>query len=371
MKKIGTITFHSSYNFGSCLQAYALQEFVNKITKCNYEIINLRNNTQKYYYLSCYEKKGLKNFIKRIIYIFEYKNFKLRRINYELFINNYLNITKEVNKEELSTLNYDYYISGSDQIWNINCFDFDWNYYLEFVKKGKKISYAASFGPISNKYIVNDVKRIKNNLLQYDFISVREPSSYDIVNDIANIKPNINVDPTLLLEKKDYEKLISNRLIKGKYIYLYDIGCKKEYYELAKKISKITNMKVVVTKDNIKLVFNKNFVKCYYAGPKEFLNLINNAELVLSSSYHGTLFSIIFEKPFYTLNGDKDLRIKNILKLLHLDSRIINSDNYIDKIKDINNIDFNYCKKIINIERKRSKDYLLEALGDKIGSRKK
>ena len=368
MKKIATITFHSSYNYGSNLQAYALQEYIKKITNepIDYRIINLRTNIQKEMYKNIYEKSGIKNNIKKVLFFNHKKQLKEKQKNFENFIQNKLQITKEYNNyEELvkEKFDFDYYISGSDQLWNLNARDFDWSNYLEFVKNGKKISYAASFGPTKQRWNKEQQERVRKNLLKYDYLSVREQGSYDNVNKLTKLKPQINIDPTMLLDKNDWIKLIGNkRIIKNDYILFYDLSGKNENIELAKQISKKLNLPIVITKYmNMKIHFS-NFNKHYECGPIEFLNLLNNAKLVLSSSFHGNVFSVILNKPFFALNGKNDFRIKTMLEKLDLMDRSITQNEVEKKCIKAFDIDFTNAEKLLKNERKKSEEYLKKAL---------
>lgn len=368
MKKIRTITFHSSYNYGSCLQAYAMQEFTKRICEqdCDYKIINLRTNIQKKMYASIFEKKGLKYMLARGLYIKEKKQLNKKNELFEGFINDRLQLTREFcTFEELCDEKWDedcYYLAGSDQLWNLQALDFDWAYYLEFVNKGKKISYAASWGPKSQTLNSEERERIKRNLSEFKYISVRENGSYNNVVDILGIKPTINVDPTLLLNKDEWEKIIpSERIIQGKYIFLYNLKG-KEYVKLADKISKKLKLPVVVSKvGNVYEVFC-GFKRKFDCGPAEFLNLIKNAEIVLSSSFHGTIFSIILEKPFFALKGNEDFRIKTLLEKMKLQDRSINFDDYTEKVRKAYDVEFTISKNLIKSEQIKSAEYLKEAL---------
>lgn len=369
MKKIGVLTFHASYNFGSNLQAYALQEYVKKIMNNNveYEIINFRTDKQIQLYTSFLEKKGLVNFIKRIIFIREIKNIKLKKIYYEKFISEKLNVTNRIaNISELkkNCSKYDYLLVGSDQIWNTSAFDFDWSYFLDFVKNKKKLSYAASFGPLKMNWSKEETERIRKSLNDFSFISVREEGSYENVLKLTNKKADINIDPTLLLKKEEWIDVIKNskcQIPKNDYILLYNLKG-KEYVKLAKKISKTLNIPVVVPLFGNRLEIMYGFKKIYATGPIEFLDLIKNSKLVLSSSFHGTLFSIIFNKPFFSLNGDKDFRISNILKTLKLEDRTININDYKEKSSNSFDIDFSCANEELEKQRNKSKEYLLKAL---------
>ncbi len=368
MKKLGTITFHSSYNYGSHLQAYALQEFIKKISNepIDYKIINLRTQIQKDMYKNIFEKSGYKNIIKRML-LFNYRKYFFEKTNnYEKFLSEKLQVTKEYNTyEELMNENfdYDYYISGSDQLWNLNARDFDWSNYLEFVKKGKKISYSASFGPIAQRWSNEEKERVKNDLEQFDCLSVRENGSYDNVFELTNRKAEIHVDPTMLLEKEDWLKIIGvNPILKKDYIFFYDLKGRKEDLKLVKEISKKLGMPVVITKYmNMKIHFS-NFEKHYYCGPIEFLNLLYNSKLVLSSSFHGNVFSVIFNKPFFALNGKNDFRINTMLEKFRLIDRSITLEEMDSKIKKVYDVDFSNAQKIFDIEREKSRKYLIDAL---------
>lgn len=368
MKKIATITFHSPYNYGSNLQAYALQEYIKKLCNgnCDYQIINLRTPIQKEMYTNFFMKKGIKNKLKSLIIFNKKHDIFLKEKRFEEFMKNYLNLTKEYNSlEELieEQFDYDYYISGSDQLWNLRARDFDWAYYLEFVKTGKRVSYAASFGPLKQSWDEEQMRRVKDNLLKYDSISVREKGSFDNVKKLTALEPEINVDPTMLLDKNDWDKIIpkENKLNKD-YILLYDLGNQDETRKIALKVSKILKMPVAITRYmGVKHHFSR-FEKYYDCGTLEFLNLVKNAKLILSSSFHGTVFSIILNKPFYAINGLKDFRISTLLEKTNLEERTIQSDNIEQKCKDAFKIDFKAADTLLDKERKKSEQYLRKAL---------
>ena len=368
MKKIATITFHASYNHGSNLQAYALQEYIKKICKndCQYNIINLRTQIQQEMYKTCFEKKGIKNRIKRILKAPEKKNLLKRKERFEDFINNKLQVTKEYKSlEEVKkdNLSFDYYVSGSDQLWNLQAKDFDWANYLEFVEKGKRISYSASFGPTKQIWNDKEKERIKKDLLLYDYLSVREQGSFDNVKELTNIEPEINIDPTMLLKKEEWMEIINKEPLRNKdYIFLYNLKGNKEIIDIAKIVSKITKMPVIVTQRTIRSEIFYGFEKKFDAGPLEFLNLILNAKLVLSSSFHGTVFSILFNKPFYAINGAKDFRISTLLEKMNLKDRTIEIDNIEEKCRKIYDIEFKEANTLLDEERNKSERYLKKAL---------
>lgn len=371
MKKILTITFHSSYNFGSSLQAYALQEYIKKISESHdeeiiYKIINLRTKIQRNMYNYRINSTGLKRYLKKIVYG---KKLQKKEELFEKFIKEYLQLTdkeyKDVKELQDEEINADYYISGSDQIWNINALDFNWSYFLDFVKKGKKISYATSLGPKKNTIRIEEEEKLKKYLNEYDEISVREEESYKKVQKYLNVeKCNINVDPTILLTKKEWEKLLEKQnKINKDYILFYTLKMSKSRMKFLKAISKKLKMPIVVLNPACTYDIMGGFIKRYDSGPIEFLNYIKHAKLIVSSSFHGTVFSIIFNKPFYAIDGISDFRISTLLKKTGLENRSISlTDNLEEKLRDIYNIDFNLANKVIEEERDKSRKYLMKAL---------
>ena len=368
MKKIGTITFHSPYNYGSSLQAYALQETVKKICNqdCEYKIINLRTEKQKYMYEIDNEKSYINKLIKRVL-LKDYKEkYKIKNQKFEDFINNKLNVTREYKTyEELEKENFDfdYYISGSDQLWNLRAFDFDWAYYLGFVNKGKKISYAVSFGPKKLTFTEEEKIKIQKYINDYSNLSVREQGSYDTIYELNGKKAEINMDPTILLEKKEWEKLIpKENVVSGEYILYYSLGQDKENIELVEEISKKMKLPVITTRYSGRNELFTNFKRIYDVGPVEFLNLLSNAKLVLTTSFHGTIFSVILNTPFFSINADKDYRRLTLLKTMGLETRNINKNNMEEKLKNAFEINFENSNSKIKNEKEKSIEYLRKAL---------
>ena len=368
MKKIATITFHSAHNYGSNLQAYALQEYIKKISgeAYSYEIINLRTDIQKQQYSLTKDNKFISRFVRKfVLKDFERKN-KKKFERFEKFINNNLQITKEFKSlEELNNANlkYDYLISGSDQLWNLRANDFDWAYFLEFANSGKKISYAASFGPKKMVWTEEEKNRVRKDLEQYKYISVREEGSQNNIRELLGKEVPIYMDPTILLTKDEWNKIVpKEKIYKGKYILYYSLGQKKEDIELVNKISKILKMPVVTTRYAGRRELFKGFKQFYEVGPIEFLNLLENAELVLSSSFHGTIFSVIFGVPFFAINGLKDYRISTLLKKVKLENRSIDLINYKEKCSNYGDISFKEAHKELENEKDKSTKYLKEAL---------
>lgn len=365
-KKTATITFHAAHNYGSNLQAYALQQVIKEMGYEN-EIINLRTERQKDLYTVFTKRKGLKYIFKNLSHLIYYFPLKRAYCKFEDFINNKLVITKEYATEnELIQANFDYdiYIAGSDQIWNPIPADFDWSYYLTFVQKGRKISYAPSFGQLASLGDEDTQKRITDALKDFDVISVREEGAANNVNLLVGFKPQIVLDPTLLISKEKWLDLVKDRkrLIKGDYIFFYTLFASPERMNIVKRVSKILDLPVVTSNfSNQYDVFN-SFIKCYDAGPLDFLTLIRDAKFVIVSSFHGTVFSTLLNVPFFVIDGMEDARISTLLRIAGLEYRDINLKNVEEKCAQAYNIDFNPVNQRIDIARLPSFDFLKKCL---------
>ena len=366
MKKTATITFHAAHNYGSNLQAYSLQQTILRLGYVN-EIINLRTKRQTDLYTVFTKRKGIKYVFKNLSHLLYYFPLKRAYDKFEDFINNKLIITKEyATEEELKNadLNYDLYVTGSDQIWNPVPADFDWAYYLTFVSKGTKISYAPSFGQLASKGDAKTRARISDALKDFDALSVREQGSADNVAQLIGRTPQIVLDPTLLLTKEQWLKLVENKkqLVKGNYIFFYTLFADPQRMNIIKKISNIIGLPVVTSNfSNQYDVFNP-FIKRYDAGPLDFLTLIRDAKLVVVSSFHGTVFSTLFNVPFFAIDGMSDARISTLLKITGLEEREITSPTVEEKCKEAYSIDFNRVNKRIDIARKPSIEFLKKSL---------
>lgn len=339
MKSVGILTFHASHNYGSMLQAYALQQTVLDMGyKC--EIINFRPERQKQMFRPDYCTGNLIERLKRLIVQFPHIRETWRKYElFEIFLqNNLLLSAKEygtVEELEQEDLMYDYYISGSDQIWNADCFDFDIAYYLPFVHSGKLVAYAPSMGPTpENSKNIN--VNITPFLERYDRISVREPGTAQFIQRKCNKEVPVVIDPTLLLPAGRWNSLIDPEpIIKGDYIFLYSpkFNSFENVYKLAEDISKHYRIKVILSRNHKYLCDKRRWNKFHIKadiGPQEFLNLLKNARIVCCDSFHAVVFSIMLQVPFLAMDGMNDSRISNLLEMVGLENRSFNVDKSID-----------------------------------------
>lgn len=369
MKRVGIITFHAAYNYGSMLQAYALQQTLLNLGY-DAEIINMRTERQKAQYrhfVSIKDNPNLRSIIKSLAYLPFKNGMESKALKFESFMRNYMKLSPEVNEESIKSLKeYGSYISGSDQIWNPNCGDFSWNYLLDFTPNGaNRISYAASMGPSPSSVLTRldggGIDKYVKLLKRYSHISVREEGTKKVVGQLLpGAKPIVTIDPTLLLEGKQWNEMVNGEpLVKGKYIFFYNPIYVPATYKAARKLSRATGLKVItsnVAKINA-LVKYPEFKLRLDAGPLEFLNLIKNAECVIGHSFHLMVFSILFQKKFISINGLNDSRIGNLLKLTSLTGCATNKDRTIMDVYQQKQ-DFSKADDALKLERERSLDYL-------------
>ncbi len=373
--KLGIITFHGSHNHGSMLQAYATQHVIEKLG-IESEIINFRMNSQKEYYSLYPRKFGAMRFCRSLCMFPLHEARKKKYAKFEKFLKNrfVLSGNELQNYDDLKSISdkYDLYLSGSDQIWSnlIPEFknpeaDYTGVYFLDFVNKQKrKISYASSVGEISYENLLK-----KKELLEgYSFISTREKRGSEMIESITHKKAKIVVDPTFLLKKQEWQSIMQHeRIIKEKYVFLYTLrGIRPgiKWGQHLKKFASRFGLKIVCVSPFFPILVH-GVTNLVNVGPEDFLNLIANAEVVFTDSFHGTAFSINFNKPFFSFNknGSKDERKLGILRLTSLENRCIRSFAEIDEIQSYD-IDYTVVNEKLDLLRRDSLDYLKKAIFD-------
>ena len=369
MKKVSIITRHAIVNYGSILQSIAIEKIFQKMG-LETEIINYIPESEKLENLvDSYIKNSKmwnKNIFTRWMYKFlQNKNVKSMNKKFSVYQKQYLNLSeKEYNsKDEL--IKYkpktDIFCTGSDQVWGaIGAEKYDDNYFLNFLDDNDTaISYAASFGKDN---ISDELKQKLNNLTKkYKHILVREDSAVKILND-ANIKDVDQViDPTLFLSEEDWSNIcVNKRLMDDGYILIYQLHHNKKLDEYANKIARITGKKLIRINTSKHFKY-KNGKFIYLPSPGEFLSYIKYADIVLTDSFHGTCFSIIYNKEFIDILPEvTGTRITSILKLFNLENRLVK--DYNDTTVLNNKINYDEVNKKLKDEQNDSLIKLKKAL---------
>ena len=324
--KVGIITFHAAHNYGAVLQAYALQQTVMSLGhEC--EIINFRTQRQIDFYKPFYCQNRFRAKLKALLYPSLAAAVRGKYEKFESFINEkyLMSASQYATVDELSQTAFDYdaVICGSDQIWNTTCFDFDDAYWLTFINNVRKIAYAPSMGPRAALALIpNKQELFKRVIPQFDFISVRENASKEVIEKLCGITADVVVDPTLLLNSEDWNQLSGTKtLVAGDYIFFYAAWDDMNAYNEAIKIASELHTKLVVSMPYWYHKFHRHPNVEYYVncGPEEFLNLLKYSRMVIGASFHAVAFSIIYGKQFYAINGMNDNRVSNLLRPLSIE----------------------------------------------------
>jgi hypothetical protein len=367
-RNIGIITMHRVLNYGSALQSYALQYSIQKLGgSC--ELID-------YYYPNINKSDDHRKYKLNDIAQLYYKYFmhKKERLFEEFYLKYYfLSKTSYYNKEILHQYPpvYDMYVTGSDQVWNVNNLKEDTSFLLSFAPmEAKKIAYAASFA-------VKDIPEqyrpmYKKYLLRYNAITVRDESGCQILKSLANINADVTLDPVFLLDANDWNVLANTSKLaikKEPYILVYALAYAYNPYpyltKLIRAIKKQSKMHIVLLSFSIKQSIGLNNVTNLHSAvsPEDFLKLFRDAAFVITTSFHGTAFALNFFRPFYVvldtdLTGDN--RIYSLLKLIGAEDRAIKKGQIFSDF----NMDMSYAniKKALESHRVKSKQFLIDNL---------
>ncbi len=350
-------THHHVMNFGAELQAYALQ---NTLDSMGYDsrFIWLKGGPKPR------SRTGLAgkayDCMRVVCRRMNKKEIKAAEENFNAFCKTYHRTAAQYEsftalKEKPPKANV--YISGSDQVFNP--VHLNPEFFLQFgEKKVKRISYAGSVA-------VNDVppekkEKFREYLSCFDRLSIRESASEGLIKEYYDKPVAVHVDPSFLVEKSHWEKLCSQSMrkrLKKPYILVYTLYRPVWLNEYLKRLKKELGYEIVTLQfDTYRNLYSTKTVRS--AGPREFLELVKNAEMVLSSSYHGCVFSAIFRKPFYAIvNPNSPARIQSMLKLFRLEDRILTPETKVDF-----DMDYNFFEETLPKETEKAKKYLKEAI---------
>lgn len=348
--KIGIITFHSSHNCGSMLQAYALQTVLTNKYHAEVDIINFANsgsrNTYNLFDLRPRKSALKKDFmtLKNIPVIQSYRH------DYMDFAKQHFHMTDKkyycTNQLKGIEKNYDLLIAGGDQIWNVVCDDADPAYFLSFAEGVRKVAYAPSLGGHNIGKAARNPEEYRRYLNDFEKLSVREPNGKKWLEELTGREIPIVADPTLLLTKEEWCNSFKLPVIGEKFIFNYAFFHNRpESNEAIMKISKETGLPVYVL-DNKSWSFYRldryGIKRADHTGPITFLAMMEQSEMVLTQSFHGTLFSALFQKQFWSYIAPADQRNDDDRAIAILDQLGL-KDRYqiIDELPSIN-----YHKKI-------------------------
>lgn len=342
VKKVGVVTMHKVLNYGSALQAYATQRALEKLgVDCeiiDYLFPNKSHRKKKktiYAHLRHYASEVYTGFA------------QTRKQKYfNAFYEKYFKLSKQPYNSSAEIIAnppvYDVYIVGSDQTWSLHHTRGDKTFFLSFAPKGaKKISYASSFGP--NSLDDEELQQIKNELKGFFALSVRERNGQKIIADLIQKEVPICLDPTLLLNQEEWAVLAETSSLKihQPYALVYVLSYAYNPYpfvvDFISKVHQQTGLHIVLLAfDKFQKLETKNVTNLHDGvSPCDFLFLFQHAELVITTSFHGTAFALNFERPFYSILNDKpssDDRMLSLLQEMGAEDRAIKCNSEISNI---------------------------------------
>ncbi len=354
--RFGIITYHRAINYGAVLQAYALKEFIVE-NGHSAEIIDYRNRyiEENYKILKRHKGEGILSFLARVVLCgaIQYKKAK----KFERFRNECLNLSKpcDLSNVTQTSQKYDYIITGSDQVFAPQYSGFDKVFLLRDVcVNRKKYSYAASFG---TNHISNDViEWLAEDLMSFKKISVRENTAVSELKRIFGIVASQNIDPVFLIDSEIWMK-VTRKQIEEKYILIYTINNSQIVIQAAQKLAKETGYKIIYLNDKYyKIIENVHYIVA--CSPEDFLSYFCYSEYVVTTSFHGSAFSIIFHKKFLVdccLGENKGDRITELLS--HFQMKDCTCQRYLIT-GEIGFFDWDCVDKMIKEEQSHAKSYL-------------
>ena len=359
--KIYTVTYLNQ-NYGSFLQAYALQQAIKNLGAVPVVIQKKSPKSRKrrvLRWIYSFKPKKHYSFFQTVKLNFQKRKYREKNLKLEQFQQQYLSveyvedtsvIIKSIQKEDVL-------LAGSDQIWSMANGPLSTWYTLQW--KGlpadiKRYSYAASIGLGE----LNEQQKIEYQQALKDFriVSFREQQAVKMLSSYLSVETRCDLDPTLLFNGEFWGKTATAGLIEKPYIFIYMLRPDKRLIRMGQDLGKKMNCKVLYTGlmadhfEGVETVCN--------AGIEEFLSYIKNAEAVITNSFHGTVFSVLFEKRFVSIRLDStSSRVENLLQMTGLTDRLLDGSENVEQIitKDI---DFTIPRLRLEEERKKSLEYL-------------
>lgn len=361
--KIGILTYHRAHNYGAMLQAYALQKVLQeaghdacfidywpKEHEIQYALIKPITGNNFIQKIKCI-LASLLTFIRRYQRIRKFKDFSVRFLH----IGNKIQYTEQ---NQLIKEIYDCVIVGSDQIWrNFDSSEkhigFDPTYFCQNIAPSIRcISYAASMGVI--KLDIEDQNILKQYLCRFDEILVRENNLKEVIDKLG-YKSKVVLDPTLLLTKEQWNTLLPKKqFCKTQYVLYYELKPSKEALHFAQLKAKELGCRLLIMDARISLFPRRGHIS--YASPIDFLHAIRDAKYIIATSFHGTAFSIIFEKQFQTIGLNKNAdRVITLLQHMGI------SEHYQEHPKEVEDINYNKLTQQLHTIKSHSINLLLKA----------
>lgn len=356
--KIGLLTFHRAINYGAVLQCYGLSESLramgHDVEIIDYRPVYIERYRQLFQTFNLRQLGGFKRimeFFKVLIGINVRRDANCR---FDAFLSNNFHFSHIVHYPQEIPQSYDVIIIGSDQVWCPKiCFGFDKIYWGQFPHdRIKLLTYAASIGEVDQLSDL-DWEQIKKRINVFDGISVRESQLKEALYIKLGLDVRCNIDPSLLLSKNYYESIVEMPNIEGDYILAFSVVSTAKFSVFLRKVSEILGCRVIEVSAHGTILPVKRKGSFEHVSPTVggFLGLIKHAKCVVTTSFHGTVFSYIFQRTFYSVKHYKSSRVESFLSTVDMKDRLVEmTDEAIEHFSysevDYNNLDINLDEQI-------------------------
>ena len=377
MRRVGILTFHRAVNYGAVLQAYALQTAISKLSpELSVKVIDYRAHAIEDVYDPDNMHSARLPAMDALLWLARRSRRTAARKNFDAFLNAHVALTPPLWRDELDGIvdDFDAIVAGSDQIWNAEIAHGDAAFLLDFVQgkeNVRRVSYAASFGRVSLPEKSHAFFRRHLSPERWNAMSVRESSAAEIVFGLTGFRPEVVLDPTVLLTKSDWEGLCRPvKALEGqKFLIIYNQVLPKKLMKFARNLARRSGLKLYRLGGGLK---TPDIPSLTGLTPEQFLWVFRHAEGTIVNSFHGTAFSLIFEKPFFVetldAHGKFNTRIQGLLETAGIQGRDISAADFADLSGSeadclrSGSIDWTRVQQNLGAARENSLNFLKEAL---------
>lgn len=364
--KIGLLTIHHAYNFGAMLQAYATYKVLSDMGH-DVELIDYDNENFAGERALMLPNNSFGNIFRNLRSMLHYKQLKKRAMKYEEFYKKMQVSDQCYDSTNLGKVSgYDVVVTGSDQTFSLyltgNKKDVE-PFFQKDIKNTKKISFASSMGEKFYRLTTEDKEWMKERFNEFYALSVREESSADYIEKLAGKRPTVVLDPTLLRDEDEWiQDAVETEYVKVEYIAFYTVLSAPWVIKYVEEIAAKTGLKVIAMHPRTRFEISAKFNYVGDLGPGEFLSVIKNAKYVITTSFHASVFSIIFKKQFVSLKLGEGNRLTSLLNTLNLNKQLVSEKDELNCTLLENKIDYTDPYKSLHKEQEYSLNYLKQAI---------
>lgn len=381
MKKIGILTLPLHTNYGGLVQAFALQKVLKDL---GYEAVTVHrvSKPKLLVKMESFIKRSIKKYLlgRFDLVVKDWPSDEEARVisqHTDKFIERYIQLTEAINSPEeyykLNQMGFDGYVVGSDQVWRMYYTPGMPSYFLDFTKgiaSLKRVAYAASFGVDDWEFSEKMTKICSSLAQEFNAISVREDSGVDLCKKYFNVEAEHTLDPTLLINSDVYSEMVDREhaSLGQNVLYHYVLDKSADKLEIINKVADEKRLRVVAVMPQKKFsqVGSKGVESCIFPSVTEWLRGFRDSEYVVTDSFHGTVFSIIFRKPFIAIGNESRgmSRFQSLLKMFGLEDRLVFKSDQVNRELINKPIDYDRVGELLEKQKAFSIGFLKRALNE-------